>query len=51
MQYLEDHGLVGVVGHADLEVAPGEGEARSPEGLQLRHVHNAWLLFWLGSMP
>lgn len=34
---LEDHGLVGVVGHAKLEVAAREAEASGPKGLQLRH--------------
>jgi hypothetical protein len=49
--YLEHHGLVGIVRHPQLEMPSREGEARGPEGLQLRHVHDAGLLLRLGSVP
>ena len=47
---LEDHGLVGVVGHAELEVAAGEAKAGGPEGLKLRHVPDCRYVLWLRSV-
>eukprot|EP00601_Ochromonadales_sp_CCMP2298_P028463 CAMPEP_0173344898 /NCGR_PEP_ID=MMETSP1144-20121109/11665_1 /TAXON_ID=483371 /ORGANISM="non described non described, Strain CCMP2298" /LENGTH=118 /DNA_ID=CAMNT_0014291947 /DNA_START=402 /DNA_END=758 /DNA_ORIENTATION=+ len=47
---LEDHGLVGVVGHAQLEVAPGEGEARCPESFELGHFLYSRHVLWLRPM-
>ena len=36
--YLEDHGLVGIVGYSQLEVASGEAEASRPVRFQLGHL-------------
>jgi hypothetical protein len=49
--YLKDHGLVGVVGHAQLEVPPGEGEARCPERTHLWHVKDGGFLLRLRAVP
>ena len=49
--HLEDHRLVSIIRHPQLEVASGEGETRRPEGLQLGHRLDTGLLFWLCTVP